>query len=104
VRPLIDYQEAFNSTYVRRHEVTERIAHFQREGAELTKANLAGQEGISFRQIENQQLTSDLGNYKREVEVLTKEVALVEEKLATTRTKIAEMYRQIQTRASVVSQ
>lgn len=104
VRPLIDYQEAFNSTYVRRHEVSERIALFQREAAELTKANLIGQEGISFRQIENQQLTSDLQNYKKEGEVLEKEVVVVEENLAATKAKISEMYRQLQTRTGIVSQ
>jgi hypothetical protein len=104
VRPLIDYQEAFNSTYVRRHEVSERIALYQREAAELTKANVAGQEMISFRQIENQKLTLDLGNYKKEVDVLKKEVVLAEDKLAATKAKISEMYRQIQTRAGIVSQ
>ena len=104
VRPLIDYQEAFNSTYVRRHEVNERIALFKREAVELTKANAAGQEMISFRQIENQQLTSDLGNYKKEDEVLKKEAALKEEELATMKAKITEMYRQIQTRTATGSQ
>ena len=104
VRPLIDYQEAFNSSYVRRHEVNERIALYQREAVELTKANSAGQEMISFRQIENQQLTSDLGNFTKEVEVLKKEVVLVEEELAARKAKIAEMYRQIQARAALVSQ
>jgi hypothetical protein len=104
VRPLIDYQEAFNSTYVRRHEVRERIAHFQREAIELTKANTAGQEMISFRQIENQELNSDLVNYKKEGEIVTKEAVLAEQELAAMKTKITEMYRQVQARAGIVSQ
>ncbi len=104
IRPLIDYQEAFNSTYVRRHEVGERIALFNREAAELTKANAAGQEMISFRQIENQQLTSDLANYKKEGDVLTEEAALVEGELAAMKAKITQMYRQVQGKAGLVSQ
>ncbi len=104
VRPLIDYQEAFNSTYVRRHEVGERIALFKREAVELTKANAAGQEMISFRQIENQQLTSDLGNYKKEGDVLNTEAAQIEGELAAMKAKITEMYRQVQSKTGIVSQ
>lgn len=99
VRPLIDYQEAFNRSYVRRHEVRERIALYQRETAELTKANQAGQEMISFRQVENQKLASDLANYQKEIEVLKKEAALSEQQYAAAKTTISEMYRQIQSRA-----
>ncbi len=103
VRPLIDYQEAFNSTYVRRHEVNERIALFKREEVELKKADAAGQEMISFRQIENQQLNSDLGNYKKEADVLKKEADQMEQDLAALKSKISEMYRQVQARVSLVS-
>ncbi len=100
VRPLIDYQEAFNRSYVRRHEIRERIALYQRETAELTKANQAGQEMISFRQVENQQLASDLGNVKKEIEVLKKESELSEQQLVATKAKISEMYREIQSRVA----
>lgn len=104
VRPLIDYQEAFNSTYVRRHEVGERIALFKREAVELTKANTAGQEGISFRQIENQQLTADLKGYQKEVEVLVKEAAQAESELTAMKAKITDMYRRVQARTGIVGQ
>ncbi|MDX1926601.1 MAG: hypothetical protein SFV81_08785 [Pirellulaceae bacterium] len=104
VRPLIDYQEAFNSTYVRRHEVNERIAHFKREALELAKANTAGQEMISFRQIENQQLNSDLVNFKKEGAIVKEEADLAEQELAALKAKITEMYRQVQSRAGIVSQ
>ena len=104
VRPLIDYQEAFNRSYVRRHEIRERIALYQRETAELNKANQAGQEMISFRQVENQQLASDLGNLSKEVDVLKKEVTAAEQLLVSTKAKISDMYRQIQSRAVSVSQ
>lgn len=96
VRPLIDYQEAFNRSYVRRHEIRERIALYQRETAELTKANQAGQDMISFRQVENQRLASDLGNLKKEVDVLKKETSTAEQLLVSTKAKISEMYRQVQ--------
>jgi hypothetical protein len=99
VRPLIDYQEAFNRSYVRRHEVRERIALYLRESAELTKANQAGQEMISFRQIENQQLASDLGNYGKEVDVLNKESVLAEEQLTSAKNSLSDVYRQIQSRS-----
>jgi hypothetical protein len=104
VRPLIDYQEAFNSTYVRRHEVNERIAHFKREALELTKANSAGQEMISFRQIENQQLKSDLVNFKKEGAIVKEEADFAEQELAALKAKITEMYRQVQARTGIVSQ
>ncbi len=104
VRPLIDYQEAFNRSYVRRHEIRERIALYQRESAELAKANQAGQEMISFRQVENQQLASDLGNLNKEVEVLKKEVTLAEQLLTSTKSKISDMYREVQSRATSISQ
>jgi hypothetical protein len=98
VRPLIDYQEAFQHLYVRMHEIREHISLYQRETAEMNKANLAGQEMISFRQIENQALTEDLGNFRREVDVLNEELKLVTDRLTATKTTLSDWYRAIQAR------
>jgi hypothetical protein len=99
VRPLNDYQEAFNQLFVRIHEIQERITLYQRESAEMAKANQAGQEMISFRQIENQQLASDLGHYRTEIDVLNDEIVEATDKLNNTKSALTEMYRFIQSRA-----
>jgi flagellar motility protein MotE (MotC chaperone) len=103
VRPLIDYEEAFNQHVVRDHEVGESIALFQRDSAEIEKANQLGQEMISFRQVEEQELKSDLANFQKEVAVLTEVTAEAETALAELKnqlrqkyTNVQEMYRNIQ--------
>ncbi len=98
VRPLIDYQEAFNHLYVRIHEVGEHISLYQRDTAEMAKANQAGQQMISFRQLENQALTDDLGHYTAEIGVLNEEVKLAAEKFTVAKASISAMYRAIQAR------
>jgi len=103
VRPLIDYEEAFSQHVVRDHEVAESIALFQRDSAEIEKANQLGQEMISFRQVEEQELKSDLSNFQKEVAVLTEVTAEAETALAELKnqlrqkyTSVQEMYRNIQ--------
>ncbi len=98
VRPLIDYQESFNHLFVRLHEIGEHISLYQRDTAEIAKANQAGQEMISFRQIESQQLTEDLGHYRSEIDVLNEELKQSTDQVTTTKSTIGEMYRTIQAR------
>ncbi len=96
VRPLIDYEEAFNRHVVRNHEVTESIALATRDTDEMNKANQFGQEMISFRQVEKQELQSDLGNYQKEVELLNQEVAKAAAELDGLKAQIRQMYMSIQ--------
>jgi uncharacterized membrane protein len=100
VRPLIDYEEAFNQHVVRDHEVSETIALYQRDTAEVEKANQLGQEMISFRQVEEQELKSDLANFQKEVEVLNKAAAEAETELADLKTKLRQLYLDIQAQHS----
>ena len=104
VRPLIDFEEAFNHHYARDHEVTESIALFQRDSEEINKANQYGQEMISFRQVEKQKLQSDVDNFQREVSVLTEAVEQASTQLSELKAQIREMYQNIQARhAELVS-
>lgn len=98
VRPLIDYEEAFNHHVVRDHEVSETIALFKRDSAEITKANQYGQEMISFRQVEKQELQSDLDNYRKEVAVLNEAVDASVAEVAELKSEIRKMYQNIQSR------
>jgi hypothetical protein len=62
VRPLNDYEQAFNSQDVRLSDVRERLAVFRREAELVNQANVRGQELISFEQVETQKLESDLSH------------------------------------------
>lgn len=98
VRPLIDYEYAFNQAYLRRAEIQARINLYSRDIEQLTQANQASQEIISFRQVEKQKLESDLGNYQREVEVLNSELATWTQTLADLKSSLNGLYRQVQAR------
>ncbi len=95
VRPLNDYEEAFNRNFVRKHELAERIVLVKRETAEVSKANELGNEMIGLRQVENQKLASDLSNYQQEVQVLTTAAAEAEQELAALKEKMGSLYREI---------
>ncbi len=98
IRPLIDYEEAFVHHMVRDHEVGQAIDLAKRDSAEVQKANQLGQEMISFRQTEEQELKSDLANYQREVKILEQAVAEAAGDLASLRTTIQQLYQSIQSR------
>ncbi|MCC7339378.1 MAG: flagellar FliJ family protein [Pirellulaceae bacterium] len=96
VRPLIDYEEAFVHAIVRKSEVEAATALAQRDQSEVEKAKQALDEMISFRQIEKQELSSDLGNYQREVKILEEAVAGTVAELAAMRTQIQQLYKNVQ--------
>lgn len=96
VRPLVDYEEAFAHVMLREHEVLQGIELARRDQRELEKANQLAQEMISFRQTEAQEISSDLGNYQREVKVLQDAVARATSEFNSLRTTIQRLYQQIQ--------
>jgi hypothetical protein len=96
VRPLNDYEQAFNNHALRMKDVAERIELYQRETQLLTAANQEGQELINLEQIENGKLASDLQNYTKETEVLTQAVARVRTQLSQLRSELSNLYARIQ--------
>jgi hypothetical protein len=98
VRPLNDYEEAFNRLFVRSHELGERITLVQRESAEISKANQLGTEMIGFRQVENQKLAFDLENYQKEIAVLTAATESASQELDALKKRMSGLYQSIQTR------
>lgn len=100
VRPLNDYEQAFNLQFVQMHDLGERIELFKRESAELTKANALGQEMISFRQVENQKLTSDLANYQKEMAVLNVALNEATQELDSLKSNLSLLYRKLQNHRS----
>lgn len=104
VRPLVDYEEAFVHAIVRKSEVMAATTLAQRDQSELEKAKQALDEMISFRQVEKQELSSDLGNYQREVKILEEAAARAVAELAAVRTQIQQLYQSVQARhASLLS-
>lgn len=103
VRQLNDYEEAFNQHVIRSHEVNERIALTKRDSAEIEKANAAGQEMISFRQVENQALRQDLTGFQSELTVLKDAVSQAQTDLEALKKRLSEMYRSLQARVSVAA-
>lgn len=99
VRPLIDYEHAFNTFVVSMHEVSERIDLIQREIAQLQRANQLGQEQISEEQVENQRLNSDLANYQKELNVLNKAINGATQDVSALKSEMGTLYRNIQSRS-----
>jgi hypothetical protein len=97
IRPLNDYQYEFQQNYVRLHETRERFAVYKRETEELAISNKSGQEMISFHQVENQKLASDLGHYRSELVVLDDEIAEATKALTSLKSTLTAMYQSIQT-------
>ncbi len=103
VRPLNDYEEAFVHALVRKSEVVLATELAQRDQREVEKAKQALDAMISFRQVEKQELSSDLGNYQREVKILGEVVASAAAELTALRTQIQQLYQSVQARhASLV--
>ncbi|MEZ6138313.1 MAG: hypothetical protein R3C53_25805 [Pirellulaceae bacterium] len=104
VRPLNDYEEAFNRNIVRQHELAERITLVKRESAEIEKANQLGNEMISFRQVENQKLVADLDGFKKELDVLNAAAATATQELTDLKARMSLLYRNIQARHAQMGQ
>jgi hypothetical protein len=102
VRPLNDYEEAFNRNIVREHELGERITLVKRESTEIEKANTLGNEMISFRQVENQKLSSDLGNFNKELAVLKQAADTATQELTDLKDRMSVLYRNIQARRAQI--
>ncbi len=102
VRPLNDYEEAFNRNIVRAEELKERITLVQRETTEIGKANELGNEMITFRQVENQKLTNDLQGIQQEVGVLNNSLTEANKQLDSLKKQLSQMYRTIQARRNQV--
>jgi hypothetical protein len=98
VRPLNDYEEAFNRNIVRAEELKERITLVQRETTEIGKANELGNEMITFRQVENQKLTNDLQGIQQENAVLSSSLTEANKQLDSLKKELSRMYRSIQAR------
>lgn len=97
VRPLIDYERAFDRVVVRSHEVREATESVTRETAELQSANQLGQEMISFRQVENQDLAADLQSFQKENQLLAAAVQESKQALSNLKAKLGKLYREVQT-------
>lgn len=102
VRPLNDYEEAFNRNIVRAAELRERIVLVQRETTEIGKANELGNEMITFRQVENQKLTNDLQGIQREIGVLNDSLTEANQRLSSLKKQLSQKYRTIQARRNQV--
>lgn len=102
VRPLNDYEEAFNRNIVRAEELKERITLVQRETTEIGKANELGNEMITFRQVENEKLTNDLQGIQREVGVLNGSLTGANQRLSSLKKQMSEWYRTIQARRNQI--
>ncbi len=96
VRPLNDYEEAFNQYVLRAQELFERITLVRRESSEIAKANEFANEMITFRQVENQKLTSDLSNVQKEIAVLNDSLTTANGQLTELRKQMSQLYRTIQ--------
>lgn len=96
VRPLIDYERAFDRVFVRSHEVREATDAVVRETGELQSADQLGQEMISFRQVENQELAADLQSFQQENQVLAAAVQESNKALGDLKAKLGQLYREVQ--------
>lgn len=96
VRELIDYHQAFNIHSNRMKDIQEQINIYKRETALLQKANQEGQAVISDEQVQYQQLTTDLQNYRKEVTVLEGEAAKAKSELASLKQELSSLFRLIQ--------
>jgi chromosome segregation ATPase len=96
VRPLNDYETAFNELVIREHEVSEQIKLYERDSSEIDSSNQLGQEMISFRQVEHQQLQADLQGYQQEITVLQQAIEAADQDFAQLKSQLSEMYRSIQ--------
>ncbi|MEM8736754.1 MAG: hypothetical protein AAGG44_21160, partial [Planctomycetota bacterium] len=96
VRPLNDYEQAFNNHSIRMKDVSERIELYERETNLLAAANQEGQELIGLEQIEDGKLREDLQNYDKEVDVLEESVSAAQQQLSGLRTELSSLFRQVQ--------
>ncbi len=96
VRPLNDYEKAFNKVYLENARLDAQIERMKRDAEKLTAADQAANEMIVFRQAEKQALSSDLQNLEKELQLMTRLASEEQQKLATMREKMRDMYVEIQ--------
>ncbi len=96
VRPLVDYEAAFNNHAIRMDDVRERIATLQREKAIMDAANRRSQQLISNEQVEFGKLNEDLANFQREIDVLNESIQSAGQELTALKTELSSLFRQIQ--------
>ncbi|MFN3191381.1 MAG: hypothetical protein ACE361_12735 [Aureliella sp.] len=99
VRPLNDYEQAFNNHSIRMKDVAERIELYQRETGLLAAANQEGQELIGLEQVEEGKLREDIQNYDKEISVLENSVAAAKQQLTSLRSELSRLFRQVQSSA-----
>ncbi len=97
VRPLNDYERAFNQIYIQNAQLDEQLARIARDTTSVQKADQAASEMIVMRQTENQELESDFANLKRELAKLEVLASEEETRLADLKKEMSDMYRRIQT-------
>lgn len=98
VRPLNDYEELFNNHARREYELAERIKYYQHQTSLINAANQDGQNMLTEQQKENQLLDADLGNYKKEIDVLNSAVAEANAELDMLKKELSRLYQEIQGR------
>jgi hypothetical protein len=95
VRPLRDYEDAFNHYVVQAAELNDRIAIVKRNSSEIEAANQLGNEMITRRQVENQRLTADLEGIQKELAVLNQLATSADGELAGLKGQMSNLYRTI---------
>lgn len=98
VRTLNDYEKSFNNIFIRDREVDEELEIVARDSAAIETAKRNAEEMIVARQAEKQALSSDLANMQKELDVLSALAKTEETKLVALRSKLSELYRDVQTK------
>ncbi|MFO1063872.1 MAG: hypothetical protein U0892_08425 [Pirellulales bacterium] len=93
VRPLNAYEKAFSKNFVHRDDTNKRTLVYQRESTLIDRANQLGQAMITERQVENQKLTADVGQFQKEATFMTAQAQSLSGELEQARAKLVEMYR-----------
>ncbi len=93
VRPLVNYQYAFQHNYVRLDKVKQRTQTYVRQTEDIKSSVVLGRDMISAGQVEGQKLGSDLSHYQDEVKVLNEEIGQVTSELTKLKATISAMYR-----------
>lgn len=96
VRPLVDYEQAFNNYFVRNELLDEQLTLARRVTDDLTAAEQTARELIIFRQSENQALAFDLSHFTQELTLITKLMEEAESGLAAFRAEMSRLYRSVQ--------
>jgi hypothetical protein len=97
VRTLNDYEYAFREVRRQITAATQDAKLIERELAEMLKSQGIADSQIRMRQQERIKLDKDFAQYSKENEVITAEVARLDQELVATRTELSNMFQKIQT-------